>query len=685
VSADRKIDRICIIILILSVVFTVFFIFGEKFGIEVIADEDSESYEGTEYFTSNDQVQTVASDDYSCLIELSGTSGSIRGNGAYFNDGNLYITGGGKYFISGTLTGGSIIVDAYDSSKVWLVLGGVSVTCEDDAALRVENADKVFINLAEGSENTLSSGETYNETALNDNTGGTLFSHDDLTLSGTGSLKIKAAYKHGIDANDSLHITGGDIEIDAVEDGIHVNDEFNFDGASLIINAGDDAIHSDSTINVLGGLIEADECYEGLEALIINVEDGDIVIYSSDDGFNANGGSGDNMGFGAGGGNPGQSGGKMRGGNFGDTDGVISGKRVFGGGPGAAGDGSGFRPDGVGVSGNGAGFRPDGPDVSGDGGFGGDAAKSDDASDGDTDEESYISISGGNITVINSSARDADGLDSNGSIYISGGVIRVSLPSSGSNCAIDYASENGGELVVTGGEIIACGSSSMAEGFSESSTQCSVLYNAESTYEADTLISIVDTDGNVIMSYEAPAGFNSLYLSSPEFEEGNTYVIRLNDDTKEIAFDSVTMTSGSGGMGGMGGMRGGMGSLSGNGMRRMGTLSGNGGMRGMGGRNALSGNVPGNGHGDMGGNGFGNGHGDMSGNGFFGGRESLSSNGFGQNFKQDFGQTDGESGAFTGFSGISITELEGGAYLLLLASVLTLVFGIVFAASFKRR
>ena len=666
-SADRKIDRICIIILILSVVFTVFFIFGEKFGIEVIADEDSESYESTDYFTSNDQVQSVASDDYSCLIELSGSSGSIRGNGAYFNDGNLYITGGGKYFISGTLTGGSIIVDAYDSSKVWLVLGGVSVTCEDDAALRVENADKVFINLAEGSENTLSSGETYNETALNDNTGGTLFSHDDLTLSGTGSLKIKAAYKHGIDANDSLHITGGDIEIDAAADGIHVNDEFNFDGASLIINAGDDAIHSDSAINVLGGLIEADECYEGLEALIINVEDGDIVIYSSDDGFNANGGSSDNMGFGAGGGNPGQFGGKIRGGNFGNTDGYVSGNGGFGDGPGAAGDGSGF-----GMAGSSA---------TGDGGFRGESAESDDESD----EESYISISGGNITVINSSAQDADGIDSNGSIYISGGVIRVSLPASGSNCAIDYASESGGELVVTGGEIIACGSSSMAEGFSESSTQCSILYNAESTYEADTLISIVDTDGNVIMSYEAPAGFNSLYLSSPEFEVGNTYVINLGDDSEEIAFDSVTMTSGSGGMGSMGGMRGGMGSLSGNGMRGMGTLSGNGGMRGMGGRNALSGNVPGNGHGDMGGNGFGNGHGDMSGNGFFGGRESLSSNGFGQDFRQDFGQTDGESGAFTGFSGISITELEGGAYLLLLASVLTLVFGIVFAASFKRR
>ncbi|MBR1877126.1 MAG: carbohydrate-binding domain-containing protein [Lachnospiraceae bacterium] len=666
-SADRKIDRICIIILILSVVFTVFFIFGERFGIEVIADEDSESYEGTEYFTSNDQVQTVASDGYSCLIELSGSSGSIRGNGAYFNDGNLYITGGGKYFISGTLTGGSIIVDAYDSSKVWLVLGGVSVTCEDDAALRVENADKVFINLAEGSENTLSSGETYNETALNDNTGGTLFSHDDLTISGTGSLKIKAAYKHGIDANDSLHITGGDIEIDAAADGIHVNDEFNFDGASLIINAGDDAIHSDSTINVLGGLIEADECYEGLEALIINVEDGDIVIYSSDDGFNANGGSSDNMGFGAGGGNPGQFGGKIRGGNFGNTDGSVSGNGGFGDGPGAAGDGSDF-----GMAGSSA---------TDDGGFRGESAESDDESD----EESYISISGGNITVINSSARDADGIDSNGSIYISGGVIRVSLPSSGSNCAIDYASENGGELVVTGGEIIACGSFSMAEGFSESSTQCGILYNAESTYEADTLINIVDTDGNVIMSFEAPEDFNSLYLSSPEFEVGNTYVINLGDDSEEIAFDSVTMTSGSAGMGGMGGMRGGMGSLSDNGMRGMGTLSGNGGMRGMGGRNALSGNVPGNGHGDMGGNGFGNGHGDMSGNGFFGGRESLSSNGFGQNFKQDFGQTDGESGAFTGFSGISITELESGAYLLLLASVLTLVFGIVFAASFKRR
>ena len=79
--------------------------------------------------------------------------------------------------LSGSLEDGSIIVDAHDSSKVWILLDGVEINCSDDACIQVDQADKVFLTLAEGSENTLISGSAYSDTALSDGTRISLFRH----------------------------------------------------------------------------------------------------------------------------------------------------------------------------------------------------------------------------------------------------------------------------------------------------------------------------------------------------------------------------------------------------------------------------------------------------------------------------------------------------------------------------
>jgi hypothetical protein len=169
--------------------------------------------------------------------------------------------------------------------------------------------------------------------------------------------------------------------------------------------------------------------------------------------------------------------------------------------------------------------------------------------------ETYIRISGGTITIINETGRDADGLDSNGSIYIDGGDIRVSLLGDGSNCAIDYGSESGGECVVTGGTIMAFGGSSMAEEFSSNSTQCAVLYNLDSTMPADTTFSVSDADGKEILSYTPACSYSSVSFSSPELAVGETYTVAYGENSAELAIDSTAMSVGTAsGMGGMGGM-----------------------------------------------------------------------------------------------------------------------------------
>ena len=595
-STHKNIDRICVVVLVLTLLVTVAFMNGEKLGIRVVADEDAESYSGSTYFTENDVDGDWADNAYTTYITLDGSGGTIDGNGAYFLDGDLVISNGGWYVLTGTLEDGKIIVDAHDSSKVWIRLNGVTVSCSDDACLRVDQADKVFLTLAEDTENSFSSGTVYSEEALADNTGGTIFSHDDLTINGSGSLSITAGYKHGIDVNDSLVITGGNITITAPQDGIHVSDSLRFMEASLTIDAGDDAVHSDDELYIESGTVLINSCYEGFEAVTIDIAGGDITMYPTDDGINANGGS-STMGFGGRGGggtngmpsppdfsdrdmssmsNTSEGGmpsmpGEMSGTT--STDGEMSGMPSQGEMPSMPGEMSGTTStDGEMTSGMPSqGEMPSTPGER----PGTTQAENSDTDDTATDEkEPYIRISGGTLTIINETGRDADGLDSNGSIYIDGGDIRISLLGDGTNNAIDYGSESGGECIVTGGTILAFGGSGMAEEFSENCTQCAVLYNVGSTLEAGTLFRLLDPEGEEIISYTPECSYSSVSFSLPEMTVGETYTVVCGENSSELTMDSTAVSAGTTagekiggnagghafGMGGMGGMRrGGMG------------------------------------------------------------------------------------------------------------------------------
>ena len=191
----------------------------------------------------------------------------------------------------------------------------------------------------------------------------------------------------------------------------------------------------------------------------------------------------------------------------------------------------------------------------------GEQPQSGDTSDEDmsTVETPWIHISGGTLTILNDSGRDADGIDSNGDIIITGGTIRVSLTGDGGNNAIDCATENGGVCEISGGSIIACGSSQMAEGFGSSSTQCSVLYNLQTGAEAGTTLTLRDSDGNVLMSYEVPNAFTSVNISCPEMELGETYTISVGETEETVTLEEITTTSGAAGGSMFGGMnQGGM-------------------------------------------------------------------------------------------------------------------------------
>ena len=670
-STHKYIDRICVAVIVFALVVTSLFMNGEVFGIEKIIDEDSETHSDQQYFTASDMSPEYDISDAN-VITLSGGSAAVSGNGAYAYDGGVVITSTGVYVISGTLDDGSITIDADDAAKVWLYFNDVNITCQDNAALIIENADKVFLTLAEGQDNVLASGSEYTTSATEAGIDGVIYARDDLTINGTGSLTISGGPAHGIVANDDMVITGGTITVTSATDAIHVNDSLRMTGASVTLDAGDDAIQVDNeggyiyiesgefniaaadegiaaegditidggnfkiavgtnqgnhgiksggTVTVNDGTIDITSCYEGIQASYIDITGGDTTINSVDDGLNASSGDGGfGMGFGMGGPGMGGTGGQgmRQRGSYDASDTEMNGsgevsegeepefgempegeRPEFGEVPEGEQPEFGEVPEGeqpeFGEVPEGEqpefGEMPEGeqsqsgetsdektsemkngtgmgrPDMSGANGEmqnsdGNTDMQNESGTENDDDsltETPWVHISGGTLTIVNDSGRDADGIDSNGDIIVTGGTIRVSLNGDGGNNAIDCATENGGVCEISGGNVIACGSSQMAESFGSMSTQCSVLYNLQTGAEAGTTLTLRDSDGNVLMSYEVPYAFTSVNISCPEMKFGETYTISVGETEETVTLDATTTTLGEAGTSMFGGMnKGGM-------------------------------------------------------------------------------------------------------------------------------
>lgn len=387
----------------------------------------------------------------------------------------------GVYIISGSCTDGQIIVDADDSDKVQLVLNNLTLSSSSSAAIYVKNADKVFITSAKDSENTLSATGEFQADG-DTNIDGVIYSKDDITLNGSGTINISTNYGNGVVSKDDLKITDGTLNINVSNKGIEANDSVRIGGGTVNVNAENDAIHSDSdvaikdgTLNIisgddgihadnnnyiLGGTVNITKCYEAIEGTKIYISGGSITAVASDDGINASSGK--------------------------DSNDAQDGRQGMG------------EMDSV-------------------------------------DEDALISISGGIINIDVS----GDGIDSNGSLEISGGEIYVSGPTNSGNGALDY----NGSAKITGGTLVALGMSGMAQNMSEA-TQGSIMVNFNATYTGT--ITVTDSNGNEILSYKSDKYFNSIVVSSPDFKKGETYTISIGDIYQTVTLDDYIYGTGNG-------------------------------------------------------------------------------------------------------------------------------------------
>ena len=290
-STHKHIDLICVAVLLCTVLLTILFMNGDRFGLRPMVDEDT--IQDPSSFTAND---LDGNWETSTATKIRLQDGDIRvsGQGAYAFENDVIINNAGYFLLSGSLTNGRILVNAHSSSKVFLMLNGVDVACRDDACFQVLQAQKVFLTLAEDSENRLSSGITRYREALEDGRDGTLFTRDSLTINGNGNLNIDAAYRHGIEANDDLTIAGGTITIVCPQDGISVNDGLGIQQASLTVLAGDDGLriksHEIGAFYMKTGSLDITCGSDGIQAeTTAEILDSSCAIRAGDTGIQAAG------------------------------------------------------------------------------------------------------------------------------------------------------------------------------------------------------------------------------------------------------------------------------------------------------------------------------------------------------------------------------------------------------------
>lgn len=218
---------------------------GDGAASENSANDSANRISASDVFSDRD-LETGYDESSAAIVKLNGKSASCDSDAVKISGSKITITDEGTYIISGTLQDGMVVVDADKTDKIQIVLSGAEISNSTSAALYVLKADKVFITTAAKSENTLSNGGAYKAIDEN-NIDSVIYSKEDLTLNGEGSLTINAKAGHGIVSKDSLVLTSGEYSITAENHGLSGKDDVSVAGGSYKIVSGKDGIHAENT------------------------------------------------------------------------------------------------------------------------------------------------------------------------------------------------------------------------------------------------------------------------------------------------------------------------------------------------------------------------------------------------------------------------------------------------------
>lgn len=521
------------------------------------------SSEGDSALVHEDPSDYLWEDTEAVNITLGGSGITVATSGvASVSGSTVTITSAGTYRLSGTLTNGQIIVYTKDEATVRLILNGVDISCSAGPVIYIQKANKTVIVLAEGTDNFVSDGSSYSLPSGEEEPDAAIFSKSDLTICGAGSLSVEGNYRDGIACKDGLIIANGTIVITAVDDGIRGKDYLIIEEGTLSLSVGGDGLKSTNDggegvgyVAIEGGTFDITSGADGIQAetdVIITggdfeitsgggssqmpveqsskgikgnssvaVEDASFSIDSADDAIHSNGDVVIDGGFF-----------EISTGDDGIhaedsvtvNGGVIEIVKSYEGVEGAeiTINGGEIRiassDDGINTAGGNDGSGFTNPGMPGQGG-------------GAMNSGSYPLYINGGYVYVNAAG---DGLDINGPVAMTGGTVIVDGPIANDNGALDFVS-----FSISGGFLLAVGSSGMAMAPSSASPQPSLSLYSRTSISAVTLIHLEDTAGNALFTFSPAKSFASIVFSSPELVEGSSYVVFLGGSDTGTPVDGL--------------------------------------------------------------------------------------------------------------------------------------------------
>lgn len=477
------------------------------------------------------------------VIECAEDKINVSSNIVAVNGSRALISQEGVYIVRGSLTDGSIIVEADDVAKVQIVLDNANINSATHAPIYVKSADKVFITLANGTTNSLSNGGSFVQTDDN-NVDAVVFSKQDITFNGTGTLNVSSPAGHGIVGKDDLVIAGGIYNVVSTGHAIDANDSVRMTQASVTAKAGQDAVHAenveDSTrgyvvicdgnydLSAAGDAISAsadiqidagifkiaagvgtDITVEGAPSTKgiraegnLLVADGNLTIDTPDDAVNVKGIA------------------VLAKGNFkikaGD-DAIHANDSIYAVNANVEVEESYECYESTHVEIRGGKHILNAKD---------DAINSAGGTDGSGEATSATSgslkITAGEIFVVSDGG---DGFDVKGSFEMSGGLVVISVSAKKDHAAFDYNVSG----VISGGMFVAAGSEHLPA-LPISETQGVLSINAGEQAKG-TEITVTDADGKTVIYEKLTLDFEVVVVSSPEIVKGETYKVKVGNQS----------------------------------------------------------------------------------------------------------------------------------------------------------
>jgi hypothetical protein len=236
---------------------------------------------------------TCAAIDPTITFAASGATVADNNGGVSVSGGVVTITCAGNYYFSGSSTDGQIIVAADTSAKVYLYLNGLTLASASDAPIYSQSSDKTFIVAVAGTVNTLADAfsrtkywaYTKDGESKTDTTGACIYAKDDLTIKGSGTLIVTGNNNNGIQTSKDLKVKydadfGGApiLTVTAANNALKGKNSVEIDGGTLGLTAdGGDGIKADED--------DATELAEGKG--YVQITGGSFTISAKDDGISA--------------------------------------------------------------------------------------------------------------------------------------------------------------------------------------------------------------------------------------------------------------------------------------------------------------------------------------------------------------------------------------------------------------